>query len=207
MSGMKNLAALTLGALLMLPGLAFAEPAGGAQKDMGPMAQHPDLTPEQQQKVRTIMSEQAEKRRALEQETQQRLSTVLNPEQMKRMEEHGFRHGGRHDRGPGEHMAQELNLTPDQKAAVEKIFSDTRSEHEAMDKSDLGPEKTRAQMDVLHAKTRDKLAKILNAEQLARFDEMHSRYMKHRERSGHRHSKAGDKPDMGADATPESKPD
>jgi len=202
MSGMNNFAALTLGALLVISGQALAENEPDAQKDIGRMERKLDLSPDQTQKVRTIMQEQADKRRALEEETKKRLSTVLNAEQMERLEQHADRRDGRR----GERMAEELDLTPEQKESVGKIFSETRAEHDAMDKSNLDRDQKRAQMDALHARTRDKLAKVLNEDQLARFDEMHSRHMSrgekdggHQERRQRRSSDAGPVPDDAAE--------
>ncbi|OGT82471.1 MAG: hypothetical protein A3H91_14020 [Gammaproteobacteria bacterium RIFCSPLOWO2_02_FULL_61_13] len=199
---MNNFAALTLGALLVISGQALAENEPDAQKDIGRMERKLDLSPDQTQKVRTIMQEQADKRRALEEETKKRLSTVLNAEQMERLEQHADRRDGRR----GERMAEELDLTPEQKESVGKIFSETRAEHDAMDKSNLDRDQKRAQMDALHARTRDKLAKVLNEDQLARFDEMHSRHMSrgekdggHQERRQRRSSDAGPVPDDAAE--------
>ena len=202
MSGMNNLAALTLGALLVISGQALAENEPDARKDIDRMERKLDLSPDQTQKVRTIMQEQADKRGALEEETKKRLSTVLNAEQMERLEQHADRRDGRR----GERMAEELDLTPEQKESVEKIFSETRAEHDAMDKSNLDRDQKRAQMDALHAKTRDKLTKVLNEDQLAHFDEMHSRHMSrgekdggHQDRRQRRSSDAGPVPDDAAE--------
>lgn len=209
MRGINNLAALALGAFLVLSGQAFAEPASAAPKDGDRMQQEMGLTPDQAQKVRTIMSEQAAKRQALDEETRQRLSTVLNAEQMKRMAEHGPRHGGNWADHRADRMMDNLNLTADQKAPVEKTFSETRGKFEAMEKSNLAPDQKRAQMDALHAATREKLAGILNADQLKSFDEMHTRHMHHGDcPGGHEERHERRAPDAGQkqDLAPESKP-
>ena len=184
MSSMNSLAALTLSALLVISGQALAEPQLDARQDADQMQQNLGLNPDQAQKVRTIMQEQAGKRRALEEETRKRLSTVLNAEQMDRLEKFGQQRDERSGDRMGGHIAEELKLTPEQKTAVDKIFADTRGEFETMEKSNLDSGQRHAQMDALHAKTRDKLAKILNPDQLARFDEMHARHMSHKDRMG-----------------------
>ena len=201
MSSMNILAALTLSTLMAIAGQAFAEPQTCDQKDMDRMERNLDLSPDQAQKVRTIVQEQAEKRRALEEETRKRLSTVLNAEQMERMEKFAHQRNERRGERMGEHMAEKLDLTPEQKAAVDKIFADTQGEFAAMDKSDLDREQKRAQMDALHAQTRDKLAKILNQDQLARFDAMHSRHMSRRDPMGnHEERRERRSSDAGSDS-------
>ena len=209
MSSMNKMAAVALGAFLVLSGQAFADTTGDTPKDADRMQREMGMTPEQMQKVHTIMSEQAAKRQALDEETRQRLSTVLNAEQMKRMDAHGSRHGGSWADRRTDHMMDELNLTPDQKGKVEKIFSETRGKFEAMEKSNLAPDQKRAQMDALHAATREKLAGILNADQLKSFDEMHARRMSHGDCPGHheeRHEHRAPDAAPKQDAAPESKP-
>ncbi len=182
MQTMKILMAIVLWALFGLSSVALAKWEADPGHSTERMVKKLDLDENQAQKVRAIMQEAAEKRRALEEETQQRLSKILSPEQMQRLDRRSHdRHGRR-----GEHMAQELNLTPEQKTAVEKIFADTHSQHEALEKANLEPEQKRAQIEALHTKTREKLATILKPEQLARLDEMHARHMSRRDRMGKR---------------------
>lgn len=209
MNSVNNLATLTLGALLVISGPTLAGREPDAQNDVDRMERKLDLSPEQSQKVRTIMLEQAEKRHALEEETKKRLSTVLNAEQMERLDQHADRRDGRRGERRNERIAEELDLTPEQKESVGKIFSETRAEHDAMDKSNLEQDKKRVQMDALHARTRDKLAKVLNKDQLARFDEMHSRHMSRRDKDGghqerHQHGSSDAAPEQDDAAEPES---
>ena len=207
MSSMNSLAALTLCALLVISGQALAEPQPDARQDADQMQQNLGLNPDQAQKVRTIMQEQAGKRRALEEETRKRLSTVLNAEQMDRLEKFGQQRDERSGDRMGGHIAEELKLTPEQKSAVDKIFADTRGEFEAMEKSNLDSGQRHAQMDALHAKTRDKLAKILNQDQLARFDEMHARHMSRREHmERHEEWHACHRDDAGSDSAQDNAP-
>ena len=192
---MKHLAIAALLATLIPLGSASA----GHDRDPERMQKELGLNDSQAQQVRTIMKEQSDKRRALEEETRQRLSKVLNAEQMERMEKHADKRKGRRGERMGDRIAEELGLNAEQKVAVEKIFSETKGEYEAMEKSELNQEQKRARMEALHAGTREKMAKVLNAEQLARFDEMHTRHMRHKDRMG-KHSHAGSESDAAPSA-------
>jgi len=195
---MKLMSHMAITALLAtLVPLASAN--AGHDRDPERMQKELGLNESQAQQVRTIMQEQSDKRRALEEETRQRLSKILNAEQMERMEKHADERKGRRGERMGDRIAEELGLNAEQKASVEKIFSETRGEYDAMEKSELNPEQKRARMEALHAGTRGKLAKVLNAEQLARFDEMHTRHMSRMDRMG-KHSHGGSKPDAAPDA-------
>lgn len=88
-----NKTILTLALILTLPLTAMAFPGG----DQGPEGRHGkrierltkelNLTGEQKTKVEAIFQEQHEKFKAIHEETQTKLSTVLSPEQITKMEE------------------------------------------------------------------------------------------------------------------------
>ena len=93
---MKKLFSLFLGLMLVFP-LAFAEPgAGGKNCEPGTrLAEKLNLEESQVEPVKQIMQEQHEKRRemmkknmaALHDETRERLTKVLTPEQLKKFDE------------------------------------------------------------------------------------------------------------------------
>ncbi len=88
-----NKTILTLALVLTLPLTAMAFPGG----DQDPEGRHGkrierltkelNLTGEQKTKVEIIFQEQHEKFKAIHEETQTKLSTVLSPEQITKMEE------------------------------------------------------------------------------------------------------------------------
>lgn len=220
MNAMTKLAGLSL--CLMLAGLAPAH-AGhdhDGDRDRGArMAEELGLDAAKAEQVRTILREQGEKRhalwkesgdkaaamekmRALHEETKTRLATVLNAEQLARMEEHFKDRHGRHDRDPAAYIEKELQLTPEQAGSVKEIFADTHEQRKALWDGDLDKAQKYTRMKELHAQTRAKLATVLNEEQLARLDEMHERHMKRKE--GRKHRGHGDK-DAG-DAAPGASP-
>lgn len=201
----KTLAALTLCVLLGGAGPAIAGQDPATPPAKGRMEQELGLNADQAQQVRTIMQEQAEKRRALwkntadrgqipdqmralHEETRQRLSAILNADQMARMEKHMQERHGRREAGPGDRMARELQLTPEQEEAVKKIFAESHAQQQALSGTDKDREQKRSQMSALHAQIRGKLATVLNADQLARFDKMHARHMERMGQHQRRHS-------------------
>lgn len=88
-----NKSILTLALVLTLPLTAMAFPGG----DQGPEGRHGqrierltkelNLTDEQKTKVEAVFKEQHEKFKAVHEETKSKLSTVLSPEQMTKMDE------------------------------------------------------------------------------------------------------------------------
>jgi hypothetical protein len=151
------------------------------------------------------MQEQAEKRRALWQdtrnraaipdrmkalheETRARLAAVLNEVQLEKMDEHMQRRGERGFRhrdgkpGDGEYVARQLGLDDAQQEQVRKIFADTHAQRESIMGSAASREERHAKMTALHAGVREKMAKILSADQLRRFDDMHARHLTRMER-------------------------
>lgn len=223
------LAVLALCCALLAPAAsAWAEDAApaAAAPAKPKMEQELGLTPEQTQQVRTIMQEQDDKRRALwketaerdqipdrmralHEETRQRLATVLDKDQMAKMEQHlqerrGHGHRGGPGREPpsGEYMTSELDLNAEQQVAVKEIFADTHKQRQAIMESEADRTQKHQQMTALHAGVREKMAGILDEKQLARFDELHQKHMQRMERHGKRkeHRRgdkappAGDKP-------------
>jgi Spy/CpxP family protein refolding chaperone len=216
----RRLSTIALALLLAAAAPVFATPghemAGGhasMQEDLG-------ITAEQATQVRTILKQQWQKRRTLKEstqdsaqlsqqldalnaETRQRLSTILNAEQVARVEQHmEHRHGGPDHRGdPAAHISRALDLSEEQQSQVKSIFDEVRDEHRKLRSADLQPEERRQRADALHAQIRDKMSRVLNAEQLARFDEMHERHNKRKEGHRHRHG-PGDKPQPATSEAP-----
>jgi len=104
------------------------------------MTEHLDLTPEQQDEIRTILEEATPPPRA---ETREKILAVLTPEQQEKMGQHreqcpsvGQREGkGRMHGRPGRdgdmhrRLARQLDLTDEQQTTVRATMSELRSEH------------------------------------------------------------------------------
>jgi Spy/CpxP family protein refolding chaperone len=79
--------------------------------------------------------------------------------------------------GPGpraDRMVEELQLNEEQAAKVREIMKEQHAKHRAvLDESRDDREQLRAKRDALHQETRAKLAKVLDEDQMTRFDEMH----------------------------------
>ncbi|MBI1731598.1 MAG: Spy/CpxP family protein refolding chaperone [Gammaproteobacteria bacterium] len=199
MKTLNRFAALALCALLAGAGSAHADESAAATPKGPQMEQELGLTPDQAQQVRTIMQEQAEKRRslwqntadrkavheqmrALHEETRQRLSAILSAEQMARMETQMQERHGQRDQEPGEHIARELQLSAEQETKVKQIFTEIHAERQAIMDADTDREAKHGRMQALHAEMREKMAAVLDAGQLSRFDAMHTRHMQRMER-------------------------
>jgi hypothetical protein len=79
----------------------------------------------------------------------------------------------------GEHMKQvaaDLGLTADQQAALKALHQDARSkadaQFQAFKKGDITKDQLHTQLDAIHDAAHAKLATILSADQLAKFDAM-----------------------------------
>ena len=100
----------------------------------------------------------------------------------------------RHERmeKAGDHMAEELGLTDDQKAKWKALGAQEKSELDALraDPS-VAKEDRRAKAGEIHKKYRAQREAILTPEQKSKADKMHERMEKRLEE---RHEKGGDKP-------------
>lgn len=86
----KTVAALALGAIL-LPAAVFAgSPHGGhsAEDRAQRMAEELQLTDQQREEIQQIMQEQRTQRRAMHEQTQERISNVLTPEQQEQWQQY-----------------------------------------------------------------------------------------------------------------------
>jgi periplasmic protein CpxP/Spy len=76
-------------------------------------------------------------------------------------------------RAGGGKIAEELNLTADQKPKVEAIMKDAAEKRKALrDDTALTPEQRREKAKAIAEESKTKLKDILTAEQLAKFEEM-----------------------------------
>jgi hypothetical protein len=82
---------------------------------------------------------------------------------------------GRRPPPPAE-MARQLGLDASQTAQFVAIMEEQRTKHRALhEQADADREAMRTKMDALHEETRARLGAVLNAEQLARFEELRPR--------------------------------
>lgn len=81
------------------------------------------------------------------------------------------------DKGHERHMdklTQELQLNPEQAQQVQAIMKEQHEKKRALwDQTKGDREQVRSQADALHEETKTRLAKVLNAEQMAKLDKMH----------------------------------
>lgn len=107
--------------------------------------------------------------------------------------------GGRSGHRMMHNMADELNLTDDQKTQVKEIFQEQHKKvREIMEEQ---RKIVKPKMDALHEDTRDKLSKVLNADQMKQFDE---KVAEMKERRQHMHDRMKDRrnsPDDSSDST------
>jgi hypothetical protein len=81
------------------------------------------------------------------------------------------------DKGHERHMdklTQELRMNPEQAQQVQAIMKEQHEKMRALwDGAKGDREQTRSQADALHEETKARLSKILNADQMAKLDQMH----------------------------------
>jgi Spy/CpxP family protein refolding chaperone len=81
------------------------------------------------------------------------------------------------DKGHERHMdelTQELQLNPEQAQQVQAIMKEQHEKKRALwDQAKGDREQARSQADALHEETKARLSKILNADQMAKLDQMH----------------------------------
>ena len=92
-----------------------------------------------------------------------------------------------HGMPDGEHMKQmaaDLGLTADQQAALKALHEDTRAkaqaQFQAFKRGDITEDQLHTQLDAIHDAAHAKLATILSADQLAKFDAMRSQRFENR---------------------------
>lgn len=153
---------------------------------MGPMAglRNLNLSPDQKTKVDALMQQQHQQMQALhdntsltpDQRRQQaqdlrknalaQLNSILTPEQQQQLKQmrgraRGFGRGFEMGR-----MAGRLNLTPEQKAQLQPIFEQHRSQLQALrDNTSLTPEQRRTQMEQLRKDMQTQINAVLTPEQ------------------------------------------
>lgn len=71
-----------------------------------------------------------------------------------------------------ESMTSELQLSEDQAKAVKQIMEEQHQAWRALRESEGARDQKKAEMEALHAKTKERLATVLNDEQLARMEAM-----------------------------------
>jgi len=166
-----------------------------------------ELDDAQVEQLRPILQRTAERRRAQRQQLRDEVAAILTPEQLARFDARFERRGrhGRRGRGrmggrgrPMEHLVARLELTDAQKTQVEPLLRAAgERRHEIRD---LPAEERRAAIEATHAELRAHLVPILDAEQLARFDEISERMRQRFERG--RRGRRGQR-----DTRPEPAPD
>jgi Spy/CpxP family protein refolding chaperone len=185
---MKPLVTLAiLAAVLSQPVLAEGQRPGPRADRMQEELQ---LSEEQAVKVREIMNEQHEKRRALHEgtrtkmdalheETRAKLGKVLDEDQMNRFDEMQQQRRGKKGerRNKRADFLDELQLSGEQKTQVGRILDEQRDKMRAIRKTGGDREQMRNKMQALHEETKAELAKVLNEEQLARFEKRHQERM------------------------------
>ncbi len=158
-------------------------PDAGDRDDMAArrlehMTEHLDLTPEQQDRIRQILEESTPPPRS---ETRDRIREVLTPEQQEKMEQRQPRRPGMgdvegkgamhdrkgrgmgrdpHARGPAgegtgllDHLAQQLQLTDEQRQAVHELMAEITAEQSS--------------------RTRSRIEALLTPEQLEKLEQLH----------------------------------
>ncbi len=83
-------------------------------------------------------------------------------------------------RGPehkpkGERLAQELQLTPQQKDQMKLIRENHRNEFRAIKESDVSKEERKAGMNALHESIKHDLEGVLSPEQMTKWNEIHTK--------------------------------
>ncbi|MGH8244986.1 MAG: Spy/CpxP family protein refolding chaperone [Gammaproteobacteria bacterium] len=82
-----------------------------------------------------------------------------------------------HDHGRHmQRMTAELQLSEDQAKAVQQIMQEQHEAWRALRESEGDREKKKAEMEALHAKTKERLAAVLNADQMQRMQAMEKRH-------------------------------
>jgi len=174
----NNILRLAISAVLFA-GLTFAQggrrPAGAGDQ-LG-------LSEDQKPQVQAILKEQREARtaarknnaskedlQAIQQKTRDRLSTVLNADQLQKFDAASKR------TQRGRRGAKELNLSEDQKPQVQSIFKEQREAFAAARKNNAPKEDLKA----IHQKTHDRLSSVLSADQMQMFDAGSKRMQKGR---------------------------
>ena len=112
----KKIIVLALALALPLTVAAFPGDNGGFEghyaNKVERLTKNLDLTPEQKTKVEAIFKEQAEKFKAIHEDTHKRLQEVLTKEQMTKMDEMKKQ---RHEKWLKKHEALKDQVTPEQK--------------------------------------------------------------------------------------------
>lgn len=188
---MRQVAVLTTFLFFFTAG-ASADPGGHHERHTDRAADKLQLSDEQAPTFKQIMQEQHEKRHAifesdtdqaqkrtqleaLRAETRQRLAGILNAEQLQRMERFRSEQGDARRPGDTGRFAEELQLTEEQARTVNQIMREQHEKRRAIFESDKERVQKHAELEALHAETKERLASVLNTDQMARFEEHHRR--------------------------------
>lgn len=190
---MRSLLAPVL--LLNLALLSPAPASAHGTMKLDRMTEELQLSEEQAQAVKQIMEERQEAFRALHQtegdwkdkrarmealraQTREKLASVLNADQMQRMEAMMERRGDRRDEAKDRigKLREELQLSDEQSQAVHRIMEQQREKMHTLFKSGEDRSTIRAKMDSLRTETHELLAAVLNEEQMARMEQLHKEH-------------------------------
>jgi Spy/CpxP family protein refolding chaperone len=101
------------------------------------------------------------------------LAVAQGPAEGGSPQEGGGRRGGRGMMMNADRLADQLNLTPDQKTKVESILQEQRTQMSALrEDTSMSQEDRRTKMQSIMQDTRSKIRDVLNDEQKQKFDQM-----------------------------------
>ena len=194
-------AAIALAVALVAGGAAVAQEHPGHGNGPGmmgdKMAKKLNLTADQQAKLQQLMAadrakmqalhqdqsltkeQRMEQSRALRQTMKEDMDSVLTPEQQKKLASmhEGHRPGGPMGMKRGEdRMAQELNLTADQKTKVQSIMGSAHQQSKAIhEDQSLSIQDKHAKIKQLHESMKSQVNSVLTPEQQQKFAQLHER--------------------------------
>jgi protein CpxP len=153
---------LMASSLALLATAAYADPWGGpsmgcdrSAKGIERMTERLDLTDDQQARITVILEEQRQQQDAQRQSMRERIDAVLTPEQITLRDQGAEQKMERRlDR-----MAERLELSAEQQEAMAALMQEKRAD----------PSLNRTQM-------RERMARILDEDQLEQLDDMRSRH-------------------------------
>lgn len=172
--------------------------AGGAsiQERMKQMAEQLNLTDEQKEKIKAVYQEEGEKMRALREDQslspdekrtkfremfqalEAKTKPILTPEQQEKWQKLRPQGGGSDGAGGNlrermQHMAQELNLTDEQKEKLKTALAEQGEKmRELRDNQSLSPEEKRAKFREMNEGIEAKLKPILTPEQFEKWQKL-----------------------------------